>query len=54
MTARARTALPLADVSGCFTLTAGDTRSTFVPLLAYSGLRAGEIVEWWRAPIWRR
>ncbi len=49
MTAHACTALPLADVSGCFTLTAGDTCPTFVPLLAHSRMRAHAIGEWWRA-----
>ncbi len=49
MTARACSGLPLVDVSRYSKLLAGDIRSTFVPLLAYSDTRAGEITQWWRA-----
>ncbi len=48
MTAHASTALPLADVSGFFALLACDARSMFVPLVAFSVMRAGEIAEWLR------
>ena len=50
MTANARTALPVSDVSGFYKLLADDTRRAIVRMLAVTDMRAGELVDRLRAP----